>query len=163
MRASAWRAGLGHLWQTRRRAERWLLLSAGAALALTALLLLGLRPAWRTLQAAPAEQARLDAQWLRMQALQAQLQPLSQAPQRRFDEVALRASLAPLGAAAQLSIEGEQAQVRLVQAQPEAVAAWLLQSRVRSGAVVRQAQLTHSPPGQPPAWSGQLVLALAPR
>ena len=156
-------AGLGRFWHARSRRERLLLATAGAVLALAALVQLGLQPAWRTLQAAPAEQARLDAQWQHMQALKAQSTALRQQPQRRFDEAALRASLAPLGAAAQLSIQGEQARLRLENAPPEAVAAWLLQSRVRSGAVVRQAQLTHSPPGQPPAWSGQLVLALAPR
>jgi type II secretory pathway component PulM len=136
----------GHFWARRTQRERVLMALTAAGLLLVALLTLAILPAWRMLQAAPQEMARADAQWQRMQVLQAQSAALLQQPKREFNEAALRASLAPLGTSAQLQVGQTSAELRLQSAAPDALAQWLLSSRRESGAVVREAQLQRSPP-----------------
>ncbi len=149
------------LWAQRTRRERALLLVAALAALLAALLGLGVLPAWRSLQAAPLEKARLQAQWQRMQALQAQAQTLLQQPRRTFNEAGLRASLAPLSGA-QLLLGPAGAELRLQGAPPDALAQWLLSARSEAGVVVREAQLQRSKQDGREAWSGRLGLELSP-
>ena len=157
---SAWRERLGQFLAARTRRER-LLLGLGAAAVLLALLVqLALLPAWRRLQSAPQEQAQLDAQWQRMQALKAQSDRLLREKRRQFDEAALRNSLAGLGSTAQLSLNGERAELRLQGTRPEALADWLLQARTQAGAVVREARLQRTQQDGQPAWNGVLLLDL---
>lgn len=164
-------AGLAvrHFWDHRSRRERALLGLTAAGLVLAALLAVAILPAWRTLQAAPPAQARLDAQWQRMQMLQQQSAVLRKQAKREFNEAALRDSLAPLGASAQLHMGQSSAELRLHNAAPDALALWLLSSRRESGAVVREAHLQRStalvPSGtsgqsDPSRWTGRLLLDL---
>lgn len=155
-----WPQGASHFLAARSRRERVLLAVVAALLLLALLLNLGILPAWRRLQAAPQEQARLDAQWQRMQGLQAQSAALLKQPRREFNEMALRSSLAPLGETAQLQLSAPTAELTLRGARPEAVAAWLLASRAEAGVVVRQAHLERSAPEGPTLWSGRLLLEL---
>lgn len=152
---------LSPFWTQRSRRERVMLLVAAGVVLLAVLLGLGILPAWRTLQAAPQEKARLDAQWQRMQGLQAQSAALLKQPRREFNEAALRASLAPLGASAQLQIGEKSAELKLQGTPPEALAQWLLNARKESGAVVREAHLQRSSQEGQVGWSGRLVLDLA--
>ena len=164
-------AGLAvqHFWGHRSLRERVLLGLTAAGLALAALLAVAILPAWRTLQAAPQAQARLDAQWQRMQMLQVESAALLKQAKREFNETALRDSLAPLGASAQLHMGQTSAELSLHNAAPDALALWLLNSRRESGAVVREAHLQRSPalvqsgnsgPDGPSRWSGRLLLDL---
>lgn len=149
------------LWAQRTRREQALLLVASMAALLAVLLGLGVLPAWRSLQAAPLETARLQAQWQRMQALQTQSQALLQQPRRAFNEASLRASLAPLSGA-QLQLGPGGAELRLQGAPPDALAQWLLSARSEAGVVVREAQLQRSQQDGRDAWSGRLALDLNP-
>ncbi len=140
-RLLAWQTLLLQHWARRSRRERWLMGLTAAWLMLLALMGLAILPAWRTLKAAPAEHAQLNAQWQRMRVLQAQSAALLKQPMRAFNEDALRASLAPLGPSVQLHMGEQSAELRLNSTPPEALALWLLSSRRESGAVVREAQL----------------------
>lgn len=150
--------GLGLFWGARSPRERALLTAAGA-LGLLMLLALAVLPAWRSLQAAPQTQARLALQWQRMQALQAEATALQSQARRAFSEAALQSSLLPLGETAQLTMQAGGAELRLQHARPEALAAWLLDSRAKAGAVVRLAQLEQVPHEGRVTWSGRLLLS----
>ncbi len=155
---------------------------ASLALALVALALLwwiALAPALRTLGAAPAEHARLDAQLQRMATLRAQAQALQAQPRANRDdalsalETATRQSL---GANAQLLAAaggGEGVGVTLRAAPADALARWLAQTRGNAHAVPREAHLTRAQGGgSAPAaadakteptqtrWDGALVMSL---
>jgi len=164
-------AGLAvqHFWDHRSQRERVLLGLTAAGLVLAAMLLVAILPAWRTLQVAPQAQTRLDAQWQHMQMLQMESAALLKQAKREFKEAALRDSLAPLGASAQLHMGQTSAELSLHNAAPDALALWLLDSRRESGAVVREAHLQRSPallqsgnsgPDGPSHWSGRLLLDL---
>jgi general secretion pathway protein M len=158
-----------HFWDHRSQRERVLLGLTAAGLVLAAMLLVAILPAWRTLQAAPQTQSRLDAQWQHMQMLQVESAALLKQAKREFKEAALRDSLAPLGASAQLHMGQTSTELSLHNATPDALALWLLNSRRESGAVVREAHLQRNPalvqsgnsgPEGPSRWSGRLLLDL---
>lgn len=161
-RVAAWRERSAQFLATRSRRERLLLAAAAAALGAALLLRLGLAPAWQALQSAPQEQARLAAQWAHMQHLQAQSAALRQQPRRTYSEAALRASLTPLGEAAQLRLGPQGAELELRQASPEALADWLVRARTDTGAVVREAHLERAQVQERAVWNGRLRLDLAP-
>ncbi len=160
---AAWAQSLASFLAARSRRERMLLGMAVVGLLMALLLSLGILPAWRTLQSAPDEQARLQAQWQEMQGLQTQAALLLKQPRRSFDEAALRQGLAPLGETVHLKLSAESAELTLQSARPQALAAWMLQARQEAGVVVREAQLQRSVLDGQPVWNGRLVLALAPR
>ncbi|MDR6539159.1 type II secretion system protein GspM [Variovorax soli] len=162
------------------------LIGAAAALVLLALLWwLALAPALRTLSAAPAEHARLDAQLQQMTTLQTQAKALQAQPRASRDDAvrALESSVRQsLGANAQLqpaaSGDGVTVAVRTVPA--DTLAQWLAQARSNARAVPREAHLARSAPGaaaasgaaaagaksgEPPAvrWDGTLVMGLPAR
>jgi general secretion pathway protein M len=150
------------------REQTLVLLAAGVvALALAWALLLA--PALRTWRQSAAQHSALDAQWSRMQALQAQAEQLKQAarlPQDGAAEQPLRAlqssTSRTLGAAAKLTPLGAQVTVTLHNAPAQALAQWLAQVRTTARAVVQQAQLEHAGAGADgaPRWNGTLVLTL---
>ncbi len=160
---AAWAPGLASFLAARSRRERMLLGVTAVGLLMALLLSLGVLPAWRTLQSAPDEQARLQAQWQAMQDLQARAALLRKQPRRSFDEAALRRGLAPLGETVRLELSAESAELSLHSARPQALAAWMLQARQEAGVVVREAQLQRSVQDGQPVWNGRLLLALAPR
>lgn len=162
------------------------LIGAAAALVLLALLWwVALAPALRTLSAAPAEHARLDAQLQQMTTLQTQAKALQAQPRASRDDSvrALESSVRQsLGANAQLqpaaSGDGITVAVRTVPA--DTLAQWLAQARSNARAVPREAHLARSAQSAPaggaaPAagatnnerptvrWEGTLVMGLPPR
>lgn len=155
--------GLSQFLAARSHRERVLLGLAALVLLLALLLSLGLLPAWRSLQSASVERTRLQAQWQDMQGLQTQSAALLKQPRRAFDEAALRQGLAPLGETARLQLGAESAELTLENADPQALAAWMLRARQEAGVAVREAHLERRTQDGQAVWSGRLVLALAPR
>lgn len=161
-RQALWRSQALRLLATRSPRERRWLLAAAVLLLLTGVLQLGIRPAWRTLQAAPQARAELDSQWQQMRALQAESAQLRQQPGRRFSQAELRRSLAPLGETARLEMGQGQAQLVLQASPPQALADWLVRARAQAGVRVRQAQLQRAQVGGQTVWNGTLTLELPP-
>ena len=134
---AAWVVGLGLLW--------WLAIA----------------PALTTLRQAPERHASLDAQISQMRGMAATAQALraqttAQPPARDDVLRALEQATAVLGAAAQLAVQGERATLTLNNAAPEALAQWLTQVRINARVVPVEAKLTR--PGNPPGWTGTLVV-----
>ena len=122
-------------------------------------------PPLRTLSLGKTEQGRLDVQWQKMQGLRAQALALQSIPKISRDE-ALRALDAAVrqqfGAAAQLSVLGDNATITLRNAPADALAQWLPQVRVNARAIPSEVRLTRTntaPPGQA-VWSGTIVMRL---
>lgn len=145
----------------RSRRERGLLALLAAVLAALVLQPMVLAT-WQSLRSGPQALARLDADLQRMRTLQAQARVLREQPALAFDAQALQDSLAPLGPSARLYLARPSAELVLQEADPQALAVWLRDARRQAGAVVSQAQLQRSPPGEPARWSGTLRLDLPP-
>lgn len=157
-------AALHPIWAQRTPREKQLLRLCAAVLVLAALWQVALAPAWRIWQAAPAQQARLDAQTQTMRQLQAQAQSLQTPnPISRAESVQwLENHLAELGPGAKVNVQGERATLSLDAAPPEAFARWIGLARERALAIPVQAQLQQgaSPLNSPAVLRGSLVLRL---
>lgn len=147
--------------------ERWAGLSArerrsvALALALIAAALLwtlAIQPAWRTLRSAPAEQARLDAAWQRMQRQAAEAQRLRALPPLApaLAVQTLQAATARLGSAGRLLLQGERAVLTLDGASGAAIAQWL--AEVRRGARARAVEARLQADGD--GYSGRITVAI---
>lgn len=117
---------------------------------------MAIAPALRTLSAAPAEHARLDAQWQQMASLQAQARALQSQPRANRDDAlrALETSVREnLGPNAQLQAAGasENATIALRGVPADALAQLLTQARSNARAVPREAHLTRSTTAAGPA------------
>ncbi len=138
--------------------ERRLVLVAGAVLAAYLVFALGLRPAWRTLDRAPAQMDALETQLLTMQRLAAETQELRATPpvNPAQQQAALKAATDRLGDQGKLSLQGERAVLTLNGAGTEALRGWL--AEVRSGARARpvEANLVRGASG----YTGTIVVAL---
>jgi general secretion pathway protein M len=112
----------------------------GLGLAAAALLVGGVlgglvRPAWKRLQAAPAQQARLDTEWQTMQALAAQARQLQGHPPRPRDErlnALDTATRRHLGAGASVKLIQDEVTVQLPPTAATALAQWLAEVRVNA-------------------------------
>lgn len=159
-------ATLRHSWGRMQPRERRLVALALAVVALALLWTLAVGPAWRTLRQAPAQMAELQAQLQHMQDLQRQARALAEqtpiAPEQA--QQALRqATEQRLGEQAQLSIQGQQAQIRLQQVAADRLAAWLADSRANAHSRPIQAQLERAAGDaatSPALWNGTLTLQL---
>ena len=140
--------------------ERVALRAAGTALALLLVWTVGVQPAWRTLQEAPAERERLDRQAARMRQLAAEATRWREAPviTPAQGEEALKSATSRLGAGARLALTGDRATVTLQGVDGAALAAWLGEVRSAARARVVEAQLTRNAAGQ---YQGTVVLGLA--
>lgn len=168
-------------WAALEARERRLVIAAATLVALALLWWIALAPALRTLSAAPAEHAQLDAQLQQMATLQNRAKALQSQPRLNRDDAlrALEASVRDgLGAGnAQLMTSGGDgaATVSLRAAPAPSVAQWLAQARGNAHAVPREVHLTRAPtaapassaaPGKdaskPPVvrWDGTVVMAL---
>ena len=168
-------------WAALEARERRLVIAAATLVALALLWWIALAPALRTLSAAPAEHAQLDAQLQQMATLQNRAKALQSQPRQNRDDAlrALEASVRDgLGASnAQLMTAGGDgaATVSLRAAPAPSVAQWLAQARGNAHAVPREVHLTRAPtatptsptvPGKdaskPPVvrWDGTVVMAL---
>ncbi|WP_295987755.1 type II secretion system protein GspM [uncultured Variovorax sp.] len=168
-------------WATLEVRERRMVQAAVALVALALLWWIALAPALRTLSAAPAEHAQLDAQLQQMATLQARAKALQSQPRLNRDDAmrALETSVREgLGTSnAQLMATGGDgaASVSLRAAPASTVAQWLGQARGNAHAVPREVHLTRAPaaapqPASPGAkdapktpqvrWDGTIVMAL---
>ena len=136
-------AALRQQWTRMSARERVMVGFAMAAVALVALVMLGLRPAWTKLQKGPASLARLDADLQSVQRAAAEAQALRQVGPVPAEQAqaALKAATAALGPQAQLSTQGDGVLVQLNDVGAEALLQWL--GEVRRAARMRpvQAQL----------------------
>ncbi|MBA3599442.1 MAG: type II secretion system protein M [Methylibium sp.] len=138
--------------------ERRLIVIALTLVAVAAVWLLAVQPAWRTLRETPAQIDVLDLQLQHMQRLAAESRVLRELPAvpPSQAEAALRGATERLGANARISLQGERATLTLSGVAGEALAAWL--GEVRSAARARpdEAKLSRGPTG----YSGTVVLSL---
>jgi general secretion pathway protein M len=143
------------------REQRWVLL-AGGLTGLALLWWLALAPALAVLRAAPAQHRALDAQLQHMQRLQAQAKALQAQPVLSVDEArqALAAALAPMGAGAQMTTQGDRVTVTLKAVSASALAQWLATVRQNAHTAPVEARLVRNPAG---SWDGTLVLNLGAR
>lgn len=150
--------GLQRQWQAMSARERLGLRLAALVLGLLLLWLLALAPALRTLQRAPQQLDRLDGQLQQMRALAEQAQALRGQPVPSNEQAlkALRAASERLGPAADLSIQGGRAQLRLKGVSGAALNAWLGEARSAARARPLQADLQWGPQG----YSGSVLLLL---
>jgi general secretion pathway protein M len=146
-------------WATLEARERRMVAAAVALVALALLWWIALAPALRTLAAAPAEHAKLDAQLQQMATLQDRAKALQSQPRLNRDDAlrALETSVRDgLGAAnAQLMTAGGDgaATVSLRAAPAATLAQWLGQARGNAHAVPREVHLTRAPVASTPAAS----------
>ena len=138
--------------------ERQMVLAIGGLLAFLLVWLLLVRPAWKTLDEAPALRAQADAQLLQMQAIAneaKQLRALPPVPQSVAEQV-LKAATDELGGKAKLSVQGERAILSLTGANGEDIRKWLIQARGGARARPIEATLTRAGDG----YNGTLVVAI---
>lgn len=169
-------------WAAMAPRERRMVRIAAVLVVLALLWWVALGPALRTLAAAPAEHARLDAELQKMSTLQARAKTLQALPRANRDDAlraldtSVRESLGP-GAQLLSAGSGDAANVTLRGASADALAQWLAQARANARAVPREAHLSRSvtappsPAPPPPAragakadpavrWEGNLVMTL---
>ena len=112
--------------------ERRLLTAAAWLAALTLLVMLGVRPAWRTLQSVPTQMQAVETElaFMRQQADEAQkLRQHPPVPPVQA-EASLQAATARLGASANLSRQGDRIVLNFQGVSGEALATWLEEVRV---------------------------------
>ena len=158
MTPSDWRRRAATRWQAFDQRERRLLALVAVVIGGYLLWAIAIAPAWRTLRAAPAQIAALDAQLQAMQRLAAESQTLRATPALPPAQAtaALQAAAARLGESARLSLQGDRAVLTLKDLEPGALRALLAEARAGARARPIEVALTRGAGG----YSGQLVLAL---
>ncbi|WP_398498722.1 type II secretion system protein GspM [Variovorax sp.] len=148
-------------WAVLAMRERRMVIAAVSLVALALLWWIALAPALRTLWAAPAEHARLDAQLQQMATLQNRAKALQSQPRLARDDAlrALETSVRQgIGASGQLMTggggSGDVATVTLRPTAADALAQWLAQARGNAHAVPREAHLTRAVAATPPPTLG---------
>lgn len=158
--------GLGQArqrWRAMPSRERQLVAIAVAVLLAALVWWIAVGPAIATLATAPARQQALDAQLMRMRAMQQQAQALKGQPRKSFEEAARALEAATqqqFGSQGRLTVAGERATAALAGVRGEALARWLSQARINAGALPVEARLNRNAAG---AWEGTVVLSLPPR
>lgn len=145
--------------------EKTGVLLAAALVSLAVLWWVLLSPALHIWRSAEAETRSLDAQLQTMQSLQAQARTLQSQPRLGPDEAlrGLDASVKQqLGSTARLSVSGERATVTLKGASAEALAQWLMQTRINAHLLPTDARLSRNASASA-SWDGTIVLALPAR
>jgi len=145
--------------------ERQLVLAAAWLAALVLLVMVGIRPAWKTLRETPAQLAEVNAQLDEMNRFAAEAQALKQLPPvpPAQAKAALEASIDRLGDAARLSSQGDRMTVVLKAVAGADLLDWLTEVRSSARARPLEADLEEVESG---VYNGTIVLALpagAPR
>jgi general secretion pathway protein M len=138
--------------------ERQMVVVIAAALAFLVVWLIFVRPAWKTLDDAPALRAQADAQLLQMQAIAneaKQLRALPPVPQTVAEQV-LKAATDDLGGKGKLSVQNDRAILSVTGANGEDLRKWLIQARGGARARPIEATLTRAGDG----YNGTLVVAI---
>lgn len=159
---SDWQAGVKARWAALGPREQRGLALAASVLGAALLWSVGLAPALRTLQSAPALNAQLGAAAERMQALQARAQLLQAKPVAVPGDLlkALQSATTELGKAASLQVVGDVATITLRQVRVPSLAPWLAPA-VGTGPSPAEAHLQRDAgSGAEPLWSGTLVYRL---
>ena len=141
--------------------ERVLVACMAGALAFLVFWLVLVRPAWRTLDEAPALRAQADAQLLQMQSVAVearQLRALPPVPQTVAQQV-LKAATDDLGGKAKLSLQNDRAVLSVTGATGEDLRKWLIQARGGARARPIEAALTRAGEG----YNGTLTVAIGPQ
>jgi general secretion pathway protein M len=140
--------------------ERQLIVAMAWLAGLVLLVLVGIRPAWRSLQQTPDQIKQVDTVLddMRRQADEVrQLRQLPTIPAAQA-EAALYAATQRLGSGAQLRVQADRATVTLVKVSGAGLAAWLEEARTSARARPAEANLIQVVPG---AYSGSVTLVLA--
>ena len=150
-------------WQALAPRERqWVSATAVLVLAVLAWWLL-LAPALRTLRAAPAQHAQLDAQLETMQALAMEAQQLqadaATLPSAAQAQRAVQAATTSLGSAARVNFAGDRATITLQGVPGAAIAPWLAQMRGNARSVPVEAHLTRDATTTPASPASPVSLA----
>ena len=148
----------GTWWQGRSRRERQAVVIVLFVLGLFVVWSLAVQPALRTVNDAPAQLDRLDAQYQQMQRVAAESTALRGAPRVSPSQaaLALKAATDRLGDRAKLSMQGDRATVTFTGVSPDALRAWLIEARIGARARPIDAQLQRGPQG----YGGTLGLTL---
>jgi general secretion pathway protein M len=133
-------------WQTLAPREQRGFVWAVAALALLLVVMVFVRPAWRTLQDAPKQLTEVESQLQHMQQLAREAQQLKATPAVSLAQStdALKASADRMGAVARLNLQGAQASVTFNGVTPEAFTDWLREVRTVARVRVGEAQLART-------------------
>jgi general secretion pathway protein M len=145
-------------WRSLPLRERRLMLLAATLLGAFVLWTVAVRPALDTLQRAPAEQQRLDAQLQAMQILAAEVRELRATAAVPPDVAAqaLQGATQRLGDGARLLLQADRATLTLTDIRSTALRDWLLEARSAARARPLEAELVRGENG----YSGRIVLAL---
>ena len=138
--------------------ERQMVVVIGGLLAFLLVWLILVRPAWKTLDDAPALREQADAQLLQMQAISneaKQLRALPPVPQPVAEQV-LKSATDDLGGKAKISVQGDRATLSVTGINGEDLRKWLLQAR--GGARARPVEATLTRAGE--GYNGTLVVAI---
>jgi general secretion pathway protein M len=156
-RLPAWSAGLAR-WKALAPREKVLVGAAAGLLAAVVLWAVGVQPAWRTLERAPAQLDALDVQTLTMRRLAAEVRELRQSapPSTMQATEALNAATQRLGPGARLAVQADRAVLTLEGISPEALRAWLVEARSGARARPLEVQLMQAGAG----FSGTVTVAI---
>jgi general secretion pathway protein M len=138
--------------------DRVIAIGLGAFFVLLLVWLIFVRPAWRTLDEAPAQRAQIDAELLQMQAIAneaRQLRALPAVPQSVAEQV-LKAATDDLGGKAKLSVQQDRAILSVTAANGEDLRKWLIQAR--GGARARPIEAALQRVGE--GYNGTLTVAI---
>ena len=135
-------------WQALAPRERQWVVAAALLVVVALAWWLLLAPAIHTLQGAPAQHTKLDAQLESMQALAQEAQQLkadaTSRPSQAQAQRAVQAATASLGPAARATFVGDRATITLQGVPAAAIAPWLAQVRGNARSVPVEAHLTRS-------------------
>lgn len=157
-RLVAWRQHVSELWRVRSQRDRTAIVVMASVLGVFLLWTLGVAPAWRTLQAAPAQIEALDAQLLQVRTMAAEVRELRNTTPIAAAQagVAMKAAAERHGDKVRLTLQADRALVTFTGASPEQVRALLVEARSAARARPVEAQLTRGANG----FNGTLVLSL---
>jgi len=136
--------------------ERQMVIVIGIALAFLLVWLVLVRPAWNTLDTAPALRAQADAQLLQMAAISNEAKQLRALPpmQASVAEQVLKAATDELGGKGKIAIQGDRATLSVTGINGEDLRKWLMQARGGARARPVEATLTRAGDG----YNGTLVV-----
>ena len=138
--------------------ERQMVVVIAGLLAFLLVWLILVRPAWKTLDEAPALREQADAQLLQVQAIAIeakQWRALPPVPQVVAEQV-LKSATDNLGAKAKISVQGDRATLSVTGINGEDLRTWLIQARGGARARPVEASLTRAGDG----YNGTLVVAI---
>ena len=136
--------------------ERQMVVVIGVALAFLLVWLVLVRPAWNTLDTAPALRAQADAQLLQMTATAIEAKQLRALPpvQASVAEQVLKAATEELGGKGKLAVQADRATLSVTGINGEDLRKWLIQARGGARARPIEASLTRAGDG----YNGTLVV-----